>query len=460
MGLLHIIIWIIIIILSINFIFKSIAVLGPQGGRAEQVKKTENIWVSKLINSMINSNLPILKYAVGNEKEHHFVYDNFSSMFPINQYAVEHVDISREYFIDKPCDTLYFTKSIKNRLNPKYYSSMIILEMQNKINGNVDYMIERMEHPSTILTGGGVGRLALASNTLTGIIPIDVISGEVYMEYDHHSNSYDNKDIKEVLGVVNGEYFTLEQLLNRQFLYNNFYIVDQATRIDDQMFDAKYFWNKDFTLKKKSDKPQILVYHTHSQEAFVDSREGVLEDTIVGVGEYLTELLENKYGFQVIHDKSRYDMMEGYLERNLAYNHAGVGVEKILKENPSIEVVIDVHRDGNDKGMKRMSKIGGKDTAQIMLFNGLSRNTKGKIEYLNNPYLKDNLAFSLQLQLKGRESYPGLMFKNYLHAYRYNLHFREKSILAEVGTNWNTVEEAMNSMEYLASLLNDVLTGD
>lgn len=208
-------------------------------------------------------------------------------------------------------------------------------------------------------------------------------------------------------------------------------------------------------LKATSDKPQILVYHTHSQETFVDSREGVEDDTVVGLGAYLTELLTDKYGYNVIHDKSKYDTMSGHLDRNLAYNYACEGVEKILKDNPTIEVLIDVHRDQG----KRVTKINGKNTAQIMLFNGLSRNSKGEIAYLKNPNLQDNLAFSLQLQLKGREKYPGFMYKNYLHAYRYNQHLRKKSILVETGGDKNTVQEAQNAMEYLADLLNDILSG-
>jgi stage II sporulation protein P len=56
--------------------------------------------------------------------------------------------------------------------------------------------------------------------------------------------------------------------------------------------------------------------------------------------------------------------------------------------------------------------------------------------------------------------YPGLMYKNYLHAYRYNMHYRKNSLLAEVGTNQNTLEEEMNAMDPLADILYEVLTGD
>ena len=92
--------------------------------------------------------------------------------------------------------------------------------------------------------------------------------------------------------------------------------------------------------------PQILIFHTHSQETFADSVAGDPTTTIVGVGDYLTELLTQKYGYQVIHDTSVYDYVDGKLDRSKAYTYAEEGIAKILQENPSIEVVIDLHRDG------------------------------------------------------------------------------------------------------------------
>jgi stage II sporulation protein P len=213
----------------------------------------------------------------------------------------------------------------------------------------------------------------------------------------------------------------------------------------------------DMTLKQKNEKPQILIYHTHSQEGYADSRAGVQEDTVVGIGNYLTNILQDEYGYNVIHDKSCYDVVDGKLDRNKAYNYARDGIEKILKDNPTIEVVIDLHRDG---GSKRIVNINGQDTAQIMLFNGLCRDQDGPLTRLDNPYIQDNLAFSLKLQMKSIELYPGLFYKNYLHAYRYNLHERPKSILMELGTNYNTIQSAKNAMEPFASILDEVLKGE
>jgi stage II sporulation protein P len=212
----------------------------------------------------------------------------------------------------------------------------------------------------------------------------------------------------------------------------------------------------DMKMKQKNDAPQILIYHTHSQEAYSDSRQGEADDTVVGMGNYLTQILKDRYHYNVIHDTSTYDIIDGQLDRNKAYNKAEAGITKILEENPSIEVVIDLHRDGVDK---RSTILDGEETAQIMLFNGLSRNENGPLTNLDNPNLQNNLAFSLQLQLKAVDMYPGLFYKNYLQSLRYNMHVRPKCLLMELGTYKNSLQSAKNAMEPFAEILNAVLKG-
>ena len=105
-----------------------------------------------------------------------------------------------------------------------------------------------------------------------------------------------------------------------------------------------------------------------------------------------------------------------------------------------------------------MTEVDGKPTAKIMYFNGLSRTrTNGDIEYLYNPYIQDNLAFSLQMQLASESMYPGFARHIYLRGYRYNLHLMPKSLLIEAGAQTNTVEEMRNAMEVLAETLHQVL---
>ena len=251
-----------------------------------------------------------------------------------------------------------------------------------------------------------------------------------------------------------------DRLADYDFLLNNFYIVDENTDASAANLNAAQFLAEDFSLSHGPLEPQILIYHSHSQETFADSREGEESDTIVGVGDYLTSLLTEKYGYQVMHIKEAFDMMSGELDRNKAYDYACDYVEKVLEENPSVEVVIDLHRDGVDEDRRLVTEINGKTTAQILFYNGLSyTNTQGQVDYLPNPYILDNLAFSFQLEYQAALYYPDFYRGIYLAGLRYNLHLRKRSLLLEAGAQTNTVQEVKNAMEPFADILNRVLKG-
>ena len=132
------------------------------------------------------------------------------------------------------------------------------------------------------------------------------------------------------------------KLQDFDYLRQNFYQVDNTTTIGSDQLDANKLLAKDLKLKSNVKGPQILIYHTHSQEGYKDTTPGDASMTIVGVGDYLETLLENKYGTEVLHHKGVYDMPN----RDNAYSNALPELEKILRENPTIEVVIDLHRDG------------------------------------------------------------------------------------------------------------------
>ena len=135
-------------------------------------------------------------------------------------------------------------------------------------------------------------------------------------------------------------------------------------------------------------------------------------------------------------------------------------VEQILQENPSIEVVIDLHRDGVAEDRRLVTEVNGKPTANFMFFNGLSYSAlNGEVTYLPNPYVQENLAFSFQLNLEAARYYPGLSRNIYLSSLRYNLHVRPRAILLEAGAQTNTVQEVKNAMEPFAQILDQVLQG-
>lgn len=240
-------------------------------------------------------------------------------------------------------------------------------------------------------------------------------------------------------------------------LVSNFYAVDKTTELSDQYTNIDELLYQDLTIDKEGEGPQILIYHTHSQEAFADSVPGDASTTIVGAGEKLARLLEEEYGFRVLHHTGEYDVEN----RDYAYSNSLPAIEEVLQENPSIEVVIDVHRDEMREGKKLVMDLQGRPTARFMFFNGMSHiRDKGDIGYLENPYIQENLAFSFQAQVAANEYYPGIARRIYLKAYRYNLHLKPRSLLIELGAQTNTVEEIMNACDPLAHILSIVLGGE
>lgn len=253
-----------------------------------------------------------------------------------------------------------------------------------------------------------------------------------------------------------GTIYNLEELSDFDFLFGNFYTMESNTTISPEDLNAEKLLSIDMHIDKETDGPQILIYHTHSQEGFVDSVPGDNSTTIVGVGEYLTQLLREK-GYDVMHVTSVFDLVDGKLDRNEAYAKAEKEISAILADTPSIQSVIDLHRDGVREDVHLVTDIGGKPAAKFMFFNGLSRTKRnGPIDYLYNPHIQSNLALTLQLKLMCEQYYPGLSRNIYLKSLRYNLHLSDKALLIEVGAQTNTLQEMLNTMEPLADILDKV----
>ena len=250
----------------------------------------------------------------------------------------------------------------------------------------------------------------------------------------------------------------LAQLKDYESLVGNFYAIDANTMIGSDQLSVDKFMEIDMTLaKQEGEGPQILIYHTHSQEAFADSVPGDVNTGIVGVGEYLTKVLTEQYGYRVLHHTGQYDVET----RDNAYSRALPEVEQLLAKNPSIQVVIDLHRDEVAQDTRLVTELQGRPTAKFMFFNGLSRTRKtGDIDYLRNENQEANLAFSFQMQLKAAEYYPGLTRRIYLKGYRYNMHLCPRTLLVELGAQNNTYEEAINACDPLAHILDMVLGGE
>ena len=276
------------------------------------------------------------------------------------------------------------------------------------------------------------------------------LSFETLLEEEETSQAMQVEEVFEAA-------YTQEQLKDYDFLVSRLYNVDSSTSISREQLDSEKLLSYDFQVNKETEGAQILIYHTHSQEDFVDSIPGDESTTIVGMGSYLTTLLQQQ-GFKVIHNKDVFDMADGKLDRNKAYTRAEPVITQILKENPDIQIVIDLHRDGVGDNVHLVKEIDGKPTAQVMFFNGMSYSAKnGAVSYLPNPYIENNLALTMQLKLASDSLVPGFARKVYLKSLRFNLHLHPGAMLIEAGAQTNTVEEMRNAMEVLARVLGNVL---
>ena len=149
-------------------------------------------------------------------------------------------------------------------------------------------------------------------------------------------------------------------------LVKNYYQVDKTTYIGADELCEEALLGRDMSIEKSGDGPDILIYHTHSQEGYSDSLDTSETETVVGVGDRLESLLREKYGYNVLHHKGQYDVND----RDHAYSNSLPEITEIIEKNPSIKVVIDLHRDGVAETTRLAATIDGKPMAQIMFFNG------------------------------------------------------------------------------------------
>ncbi len=203
---------------------------------------------------------------------------------------------------------------------------------------------------------------------------------------------------------------------------------------------------------EKNDEPQVLIYHTHATESyFLEDKSAYTEEdntrttdntkNVIAVGDRIAEQLENA-GYRVIHDTTLHDY-PGYTG---SYTRSAETVKKILKEYPSIKIAIDVHRDSiassNNGKIAPVVSVNGKEAAQIMLVMG---SQTGSIS--GHPNWQENLKLATKLQYVFESTYPSLARPILLKSAKYNQHLTLGSILLEMGSDANTLEQALYSGE-------------
>lgn len=259
----------------------------------------------------------------------------------------------------------------------------------------------------------------------------------------------------------------LKQLKDPKYLLNTIYTGDhEILTIDEALLKE---WNfeklakKKFRLDESIEGPKVLIFHTHAKERFADEKAG--DPGIVAVGTALEDVLEKEYGIETLQITDHFYENDNTMNIDGCYERMEAVIQTVLDENPSIQVCIDLHRDGVKGDVKVSGDLNGEQAAKIMFVNGMTRqkNQEGTnilMKNLTNPYLEDNLAFSLQMQIEGMKYYPQLMRRIYLKGYRYSLHMKPMSLLIEMGSQNETSEEALRTVKPIAHLLAKVLGKD
>ncbi len=208
---------------------------------------------------------------------------------------------------------------------------------------------------------------------------------------------------------------------------------------------------------KDKSKPLVLIYHTHTTESYeildrgwysndFPTRSSDPATNMVRVGDAICERLTSA-GYNVIHDRNIHDT-----SYTGSYARSREAIENYKKQYPSLQIIIDVHRDGiqtsDGTKTKPVALINGKKAAQVMTIAGC-QDSKVK----SFPGWENNLNFAVQLQKHAEDLYPGLMRPIYFSPRKYNMDTSPCGVLLEFGSDSNTLDEAV----YSGSLIGDAL---
>ena len=253
--------------------------------------------------------------------------------------------------------------------------------------------------------------------------------------------------------TINTSFISIFDDENLKIKYEN---TEKELNIDEEI-NIDSLLAEDLSIKK--DNAKILIIHSHPYEKYALDLEGN-QGSVIDVGNKLEEILEDKYDISVIH-LSDDNMTEAYNVTE-AYKTIEARVKKVLKENPSIQVIIDIHRDGGVKPTATMIK--NKPTAKVNINNGLCIDaevgTIGSLKEYTNPYIYENLSLSTQIKIRGDAMTPNLIEPITLLSNRYSLYMLPKSLMIDVGNNMDTLETAENAIESFSEILADVLKLD
>lgn len=255
------------------------------------------------------------------------------------------------------------------------------------------------------------------------------------------------KDVKGVLGI---DILNPISILKKEISIMNSSDID-SRELSSNMYNGLNSKSDDsntsgINSKSNSRKKRVLIYHTHTTEAFkpADNDSFYEQYNIVGVGDVLKKELEENYDVEVIHDKTIHN--SSYVD---SYKRSGETLEKYLSEIEDFDLILDLHRDSLDNKALVTTEINGNDVAKIMM-----------VVAKNNPNYLENEELAIDLTSLANDLYPGFarsVFYYQRGSNAFNQTMSSKLALIEVGAQLNTVEEAMNSAKLLSNVIGEYL---
>lgn len=324
------------------------------------------------------------------------------------------------------------------------------------------------EPPAAQLTtdeeaAGSPSAEAQSENTDSPLIP----QGNSQTEEEKYIITQNISDQIEDLSVFNSRDLPVEEMTYKPNGGSNFIDlpmggqVRNCTELENDFVKEQSKLKSDIRIEPYSEEPQVLIMHTHACESYLTG-EGLYQDesytcrttdstqSVVAVGQKIAEKLAEK-GICVIHDGTLHD----YPLYNGSYDRAEETVTGLLEKYPSIKVVLDVHRDGivesDGTPVAAVTEINGKKAAQVMIISAASDG------YYHVPNYLENFHFACQLQQQMESDNPGITRPILLEYCQYNQHLTTGSLLLEIGSQGNTLEQALYTGELIGNSIADSL---
>ncbi len=330
--------------------------------------------------------------------------------------------------------TIFMVRFVNIAVEKKVRGNLAYVQLLNLglpiINSNYFDEDAYVESDVTLLS------IALEAANLNGLNPVSLVSYEIpYLKnYELINETNPNTSVFNSFKLSDGSVAKL----NPEELNGNASITASAA------------YNPNLKKTLNQAKPEVLIYHTHTTESYLPSNRDSTDENlnVVGVGDALTNELEQNYGISVIHDKTMHSA--SYED---SYTRSNETVSKYLKKYGDFKLIIDLHRDamGNSNKSAFALNINNEAVAKIMF-----------VTAKNSSHYKDNEAMAESLNAIARSLFPG--FSKGIHSYNrgkgaFNQGLSKNSVLIEVGAEGNTADEAKASAKYIGRIIAEKLNG-